>query len=82
MRCYFTWDEQTQQKILIPFCFGSLHRNDKLCCTCPDPVKSENQSKKEAVRKEIKELTEANEILQKENNALIRIIEKLTKKQL
>tara|TARA_B100002049_G_scaffold145952_1_gene108413 strand:+ start:6087 stop:6347 length:261 start_codon:yes stop_codon:yes gene_type:complete len=34
MVCHYVKDPDTGEKILIPGCYGSLHQEDKSCCTC------------------------------------------------
>jgi len=77
MRCHFIWDEETKQKILIPGCYGSLHREDMKCCTCYVKTdKSAKQFEKEEYNKTVTELTERLEYLQNEYDKLIKIIER------
>ena len=75
MNCYFVWDEEHQHKILIPGCYGGLHTNDLSQCSC----KSHNPPRITMIEKELKD-----EIvnLRKENNQLLRILEKLTKREI
>lgn len=74
MRCHFYWDEETKQKILIPGCYGSMHREDLSCCTCGQFNKSIKQYEKEEYNKHVSELQDEIDYLQKENNRPIRII--------
>jgi len=39
MKCYYTFDEVSQQKVLIPGCMGAAHTDDIDCCTCQDTFK-------------------------------------------
>lgn len=78
MKCFFTWDEQQQKKVLIPFCYGSLYSEDMRDCTCHKNQTFE-QFEKLIYKKVIKEKEEELAFMQKENSALIRVIEKLTK---
>lgn len=80
MRCYFAWDEETKQKILIPWCYGSMHQEDLSCCTCAKPNKSQKQFEKEEYNKKVNELNEELEHLRKEYNVLLKIIEKINLK--
>lgn len=80
MRCYFIWDEETNQKVLIPGCYGSLHREDLSCCNCPKPNKSLKQFEKEEYNKIVNKLQDDLDYLQKEYNSLLRIINKLKTK--
>jgi O-acetyl-ADP-ribose deacetylase (regulator of RNase III) len=88
MKCYFAYNKDTKQKVLIPFCYGSLHRNDKKCCTCVDyPTTAAGFEKKlyneevEKLRDQIKHLLEFQEHMLKENNELHRVITKLAKRK-
>lgn len=81
MRCHFVLDEQSKKKVLIPGCYGSLHREDLSCCTCPKPIKSAKQLQNESDNKRIKELEADLDYLHKEYDKLLRIITRLKNKQ-
>ena len=57
MKCHFVYDKKTGEKLLIPFCYGSMHREDLECCTC-SPTFTFHQFEKQAYNKK---LTEAKE---------------------
>lgn len=90
MKCYFAYDEQTGNRVLIPGCYGSLHREDKAMCTCndyPSYANTFSQYEKQVYNEEIKklkniikELESDNKHLYGENSALHRVIIKLKKK--
>jgi hypothetical protein len=79
MKCHFIWDEQTKAKYLIPECYGSLHREDLSMCTCYKRLKSQKEFEKSEYNRRVNQLENDLEYLQKEYNALLRIIEKLSK---
>lgn len=55
MRCYFTYDENTGEKVLIPGCWGTVHSGDMADCLCDDTF----VSFKEMERKEFREKLQA-----------------------
>ena len=77
MDCYFAWDPKTNTKVLIPGCYGSLHREDKAMCTCKAYIPDQrlDTSEQKLLREEVK-------FLQQENKQLIRLLEKLTKREI
>jgi len=77
MRCHFIWDEETQQKYLIPGCYGSIDREDLSCCTCKPYNQSLKQFEKVEYDKRVKELQGTIEYLQHELMKSVKIIEEL-----
>jgi hypothetical protein len=89
MKCFFTIDPLRGNKVLIPYCYGSLHQEDLSCCTCSDHPMTYAQFEKalynekiSELNKEIEELKFLADTMKKDNYQLIRIIEKLTNKKL
>lgn len=87
MKCYFTIDPKNGNKVLIPGCYGSLHRDNLSCCTCRDSALTYNQFEKAQynikvgeLNKDIEELRSIVKQLRKDNYQLIRIIEKVKNK--
>ncbi len=78
-RCRFIYDEQTRKKVLIPGCYGSLHRDDLSCCTC-NGLHSFKQYERKEFNDEVRQLRQERDALLKENNQLHRIIQKLSKR--
>lgn len=80
MRCHYTFDEKLQKKILIPGCYGSLHEEDKSCCTCDVHPQTLASFENKEYNERVNGLIEENKILHKKVNELHRIIEKLRHK--
>ena len=71
MRCYYHFDEETKQKVLIPQCWAVVHSYDKRDCTCvPDTFA---QFEKERYNKVLSEKS-------LEINGMRDIIDKLNKR--
>lgn len=77
-RCRFIYDEQTRKKVLIPGCYGSLHRDDLSGCTCQSNHTPKTYERKE-YNDEVNRIRLERDILLKDNNQLHRIIQRLTK---
>lgn len=71
MKCHYVYDK-VHGKILIPGCWGSLHQEDKSCCTCNDTPssfaafeKKEYREKLKLLQAELKDQSEHIEYLEK-----------------
>lgn len=59
MKCYFTYDEKSGQKVLIPQCWGTVHSNDIRDCYCPEThAEFERKRYNEAIKIKDKEIAE------------------------
>lgn len=67
MKCYYTYDEKTGEKVLIPQCWGTVHSNDIRDCYCTqnfasfereryNTILNEKNAEIEALEKEINRL--------------------------
>lgn len=67
MKCYYTYDEKTGEKVLIPQCWGTVHSNDIRDCYCKptfaqfereryNTILNEKNAEIEALQKEINRL--------------------------
>jgi hypothetical protein len=81
MKCHFIWDAQLKEKVLIPECYGSLHRDDLSCCTCKRREKSVKEFENDLYNKKVNEQADQIDYLQKELASTIRILQKITSRQ-
>lgn len=57
MKCYYTFDKVTKQKVLIPGCMSVVNSNDIDYCTCTDSFKQfENKRYNEILEEKNKEI--------------------------
>ena len=69
MRCYYTYDEKTGERVLIPECWGTVHSNDIRDCQC-DKTVTVSQFEKKAYNEMLTAKNREIKQLQKEINRL------------
>jgi len=80
MKCYFAFDEETNQKVLIPGCMSVVHSDDIEDCTCYEFTYSKFE--KERYNKLLNERNQEIKELQKEVVRLNKRIELLCNKKI
>ncbi len=83
MKCYYTWDNKRNIKVLIPECWPVVNSGDIEDCTCEFNIVTEYDFAQDRFNKKLKEKDEIIirqnqeiEYLQKENQKLINKLEK------
>ena len=66
MKCYFTYCEETGERVLIPQCWGTVHSNDIKDCCCATETANFARFGKKKYNYTIKEKNAEIEALQKE----------------
>lgn len=69
MHCYFTYDEKSGERVLIPGCWSVVNSNDIETCTCK-PVNFEKRFEKKVFNEILKSKEKEISELQKEINRL------------
>ena len=65
MKCYFTYCEETGERVLIPQCWGTVHSNDIKDCCCATETANFARFEKKQYNDTIKEKNAEIEALQK-----------------
>ena len=81
MKCYFTYCEETGERVLIPQCWGTVHSNDIKDCCCATETANYARFEKKQYNDTIKEKNAEIEALQKEINRLNSRVEFWQKKK-
>jgi hypothetical protein len=68
MKCYFTWDEKHNKKVLIPECWPVVNSGDINDCNCKFDLKTEYDFSQDRFNKKLKE---KDEIIIKQNEEII-----------
>lgn len=76
MKCYFVYDDESGEDVLIPMCYNVVHSNNIEDCTCRPRYKS---FEKEEYKKALKEMQDKIDFLQNENQRLNNLIKKYKK---
>ena len=79
MKCYFTIDPITNEKVFIPMCYSTIYTLDKEDCTCPEPL-TEHYFEKKRFNDIVKLKNETIKDMQVEIKHLNKIIKNLTAK--
>jgi len=77
MKCHYTIDPKTLEKVFIPMCYGTIYTLDKEDYICADPLQTPYQFEKERFNKVVEQKNKTIERLQSEVKHLNLIIEKL-----
>lgn len=80
MKCHYTYDPESGEKVFIPMCYGTIYTLDKEDCHCADPLQNWNQFEKERFNKILEQKNESIKSMQSEIIHLRKVIEKLKSK--
>lgn len=73
LKCYFTYDEKTRQRVLIPGCWSVVNSNDISDCTCKKA--NFNEFEKQRYNEVVKKLNDEISALSKEITRLEKRVE-------